>query len=85
MGMKVTAGILAVMLASGLGMAGCSGKDESAEEAMDTMENAAGEMNHATEEGMDAATDQAGDAGMMNEDAGSMEAAPAETAPTEGQ
>jgi hypothetical protein len=83
--MKKTAGILAMLLALGLGMAGCSGKDDSAEQAQGTMENAAGDMNQAATESQEAATDQAADAGMMSGDAGSMEAAPTEAAPAEGQ
>jgi hypothetical protein len=83
--MNRTAGILAIVLGLGLAMAGCSGKDESAEQAQGTMENAAGDMNQAAPEGQDAATDQAADAGMMSGDAGSMEAAPTEAAPAEGQ
>jgi len=83
--MKMTADMLAVLLAVGLGMAGCSGKDENAGEATGTMENAAGDMNQAAGGDRGAASDQAADAGMKSEDAGSMEAAPVETAPAEGQ
>jgi hypothetical protein len=77
--MKMTAGTLAVLLAAGLGMAGCSGKDESAEEPQGMMESTGGDMNQAAGGSMEAAT------GMMSGDAPATEAAPTETAPAEGQ
>lgn len=83
--MKKTASLVAVMLALGLAMAGCSSKDEGAEETQGAMENSAGEMNHAATEGHDGASDPAADAGMMSEGAAPTEAAPAEPAPAEGQ
>ena len=70
--MNKTAMISAVMLALALGLAGCSGKDESMEEPQDTMENSADTM-------MEQADEQGHDA-MMGD--GEM---PAEPAPAEGQ
>ncbi|MBK8163098.1 MAG: hypothetical protein IPK65_08110 [Gammaproteobacteria bacterium] len=74
--MNKTANISAVMLALVLGLAGCSGKDESMEEPQDTMENSADTMMEHTDE-------QSHDATMGEMPA--EPAAPAEPAPAEGQ
>lgn len=83
--MMKTAGIVAAMLALGLVLAGCGGKDDGMERGQDSMENTAGRMEPAAGDSMEAASDEAADAGMMSEGGESMEAAPAERDPAEGE
>lgn len=80
--MRKTASLVAIMLALGLAMAGCSSKDEGME-GQGTMENSAGEANQAAPQSSEAAP--AGDAAMTSEGAASTESAPAEPAPAAAQ
>lgn len=82
--MKITAGVLAILLALTLGLTGCGG-DQDMDDGEGAMEQSSDAMmNHADDAGhMDGAEHTQDSDAMMGE--GEMPEAPSEPAPAEGQ
>ncbi|MBK9130497.1 MAG: hypothetical protein IPM20_02470 [Gammaproteobacteria bacterium] len=74
--MKITAGVSAILLALGLGLAGCGSDHDMDDESGDSMENSSDAMMNRADD-----TGHAGD----SDDMMSQDAAPEGSAPAEGQ